>query len=230
MKSRHLHRDSLGRFSKILLSSSLPLDDIFSGEQHQELLNDVTALHSSSPDPDISIVPPTAPNNSPVSPARFIPPPRYASQLPESRFDLNPSYLDVYSLGDIFDENERLSQGHESNESQSDDKLNPSTTFSTLAQPPLPSTISLHAATSKLLGMHSFIPQTTSAMAHLPAYGVAAMPSARSKLAPYFSGEVHDPIEEFLQEYEELADSNGLTRRQKVETIIRYVNPSQRDI
>jgi len=56
------------------------------------------------------------------------------------------------------------------------------------------------------------------------------MPSARSKLAPYFFSEVHNPIKEFLQEYKELADSNGLTRQQKVETIIHYINPSQWDI
>ena len=63
-------------------------------------------------------------------------------------------------------------------------------------------------------------------MAQIPAYGIVSMPLVWSKLAPYFSGKVHDPIKEFLQEYEELADSNGLTRQQKVETIIRYVNPS----
>ena len=36
-------------------------------------------------------------------------------------------------------------------------------------------------------------------------------------------------LDNFLREYEELADSNGLTTRQKVETIIRYVAVSHRD-
>jgi hypothetical protein len=56
------------------------------------------------------------------------------------------------------------------------------------------------------------------------------MPSARSKHAPSFSGDIDETIEDFLQEYEELADSCNLTNRQKVETIIRYVDPSQRDL
>jgi len=56
------------------------------------------------------------------------------------------------------------------------------------------------------------------------------MPSARSKTAPFFLGRIDDPIEDFLQEYEELADSYRLTSRQKVETVIRYVAQSQRDI
>ena len=56
--------------------------------------------------------------------------------------------------------------------------------------------------------------------------GPAAMPFPR---VPYFSG-LEDSIENFLQEYEELADSHGLTDRQKVETVIRYVAPSQRDL
>ena len=56
------------------------------------------------------------------------------------------------------------------------------------------------------------------------------MPSIRSKLAPYFSGKISQPIEEFLEEYDELADKHGLTDRQKVETVIRYVNEQQRHI
>lgn len=56
------------------------------------------------------------------------------------------------------------------------------------------------------------------------------MPSTRSKLAPLFTGDIEDPIEEFLQEYEELADNYRLTHRQKVETVVRYIDPSQRDL
>jgi hypothetical protein len=48
-----------------------------------------------------------------------------------------------------------------------------------------------------------------------------------SKLALYFTGDIKEPISKFLQEYEELADSNGLTSHQKVETVMRYVNPTE---
>jgi len=53
------------------------------------------------------------------------------------------------------------------------------------------------------------------------------MPSKRSKLAPFYSGEVEHPIEDFLDEYKELADKCGLTGPQKVETVIRYIDRSQ---
>jgi hypothetical protein len=43
-------------------------------------------------------------------------------------------------------------------------------------------------------------------------------------------GRIDNPIKDFLQEYKELADSYRLTSRQKVETVIRYVAQSQRDI
>jgi len=47
---------------------------------------------------------------------------------------------------------------------------------------------------------------------------------------PSFTGNISEPIEDFLQEYEELADSCGLRDMQKVETVIRYVDPSQHDL
>ncbi|KAF8471565.1 hypothetical protein DFH94DRAFT_617543, partial [Russula ochroleuca] len=49
------------------------------------------------------------------------------------------------------------------------------------------------------------------------------MPLAHSHRAPYFSGRVCDPIEDFLDEYEELASSCGLSERQKVESVICYI-------
>jgi hypothetical protein len=55
------------------------------------------------------------------------------------------------------------------------------------------------------------------------------MPSPCSHHAPYFSGRVSDPIEDFLSEYEELAHSCGLTVRQKVETVTRYTTLDLRD-
>ena len=56
------------------------------------------------------------------------------------------------------------------------------------------------------------------------------MPPPRSHRAPYFSGRVGDPIEDFLSEYEELASSCGLTSRQKVEIIVRYIPLELRDL
>jgi len=59
------------------------------------------------------------------------------------------------------------------------------------------------------------------------AYSVGAMPSMQSRLAPRFTGNVNQPIEDFLEEYEELVDKCSLTSQQKVETVIWYVNRSQ---
>jgi len=56
------------------------------------------------------------------------------------------------------------------------------------------------------------------------------MLSAQSKLALHFSGEIEHPIEDFLEEYEELADNCRLSNLQKVETVIQYVDHSQRHI
>ena len=53
--------------------------------------------------------------------------------------------------------------------------------------------------------------------------GPHAHPSFQtSSHAPHFSGSVEDSIEDFLREYEVLADSCGLSNRQKVETVTRY--------
>ena len=53
--------------------------------------------------------------------------------------------------------------------------------------------------------------------------GVAAMPAPRSQRAPCFLAQDDELLSEFLHKYEDLADGNGLTEKQKVETIIRYV-------
>jgi len=60
--------------------------------------------------------------------------------------------------------------------------------------------------------------------------GVATMPSKRSKLAPFYSGEVKHPIKDFLDEYKKLVDKCGLTGPQKVETVIRYIDRSQHHV
>jgi hypothetical protein len=94
--------------------------------------------------------------------------------------------------------------------------------------PLLPTT---HSRLSELLPPLPLAPQPNiHNMSHPTTSGVAAMPTPQSKLAPYFTGDIKEPISKFLQEYEELADSNGLTSRQKVETVVRYINPTECDL
>ncbi|KAH9036250.1 hypothetical protein EDB84DRAFT_1577837 [Lactarius hengduanensis] len=63
---------------------------------------------------------------------------------------------------------------------------------------------------------------------YAPRIGPAAMPSPRSKFAPYYSG-CTDSFEDFLEEYEGLAHDCALTDPQRVDVLIRYVAPSLRD-
>ena len=63
-------------------------------------------------------------------------------------------------------------------------------------------------------------------MAHL-ATGASAMP--RSQRAPYFTGHVDDPLEDFLRDYKELATTHQLNDREKVQTVLRYIPVSLRD-
>ncbi|KAH9002524.1 hypothetical protein EDB83DRAFT_2602367 [Lactarius deliciosus] len=58
--------------------------------------------------------------------------------------------------------------------------------------------------------------------------GPAAMPSPHSRFAPYYSGRANT-FEDFLEEYEGLAYDCALTDPQRVDVIIRYVDPSLRD-
>ncbi|KAI9436503.1 hypothetical protein BJY52DRAFT_1098741, partial [Lactarius psammicola] len=48
--------------------------------------------------------------------------------------------------------------------------------------------------------------------------------------APRFSGQDDEILSEFLHEYEDLADGNGLSERQKVETVLRYVPRSLQNL
>src|SRR5258708_7357934 len=65
----------------------------------------------------------------------------------------------------------------------------------------------------------------------LPRHGTgpAAMPSPRSSRAPHYSGSVDDSMEDFLREFEELANSCGLTNHQKVETVTCYTTSALRE-
>lgn len=76
---------------------------------------------------------------------------------------------------------------------------------------------------------NSIPPPSVSATSHSTPTGIAAMPAGRSPRAPYFSGEIGESLSEFLREYEDLADGNGLAEKQKVETILRYVPCSVRN-
>ncbi|KAH8987703.1 hypothetical protein EDB86DRAFT_3082037 [Lactarius hatsudake] len=68
------------------------------------------------------------------------------------------------------------------------------------------------------------------AMAANPPPGPTAMPSTCECKAPFFSGRVGDPLDEFLWEYEELATTFALTPQQKVETVLRYIPHDLRDL
>jgi hypothetical protein len=64
---------------------------------------------------------------------------------------------------------------------------------------------------------------------YAPRTGPAAMPSPRSKIAPYFSGR-RGTFEEFLEEFEARAYDCRLTDPQRVDTLISYVDPSFREM
>ncbi|KAH9036804.1 hypothetical protein EDB85DRAFT_2203617 [Lactarius pseudohatsudake] len=63
---------------------------------------------------------------------------------------------------------------------------------------------------------------------YAPCTGPAAMPSPRSKYAPYYLG-CTDSFEDFLEQYEGLVYDCALTDPQRVDVLIRYVAPSLRD-
>ncbi|KAH9170961.1 hypothetical protein EDB89DRAFT_1224214 [Lactarius sanguifluus] len=63
---------------------------------------------------------------------------------------------------------------------------------------------------------------------YAPRIGPAAMPSPRSRFAPYYSGRANT-FEDYLEEFEGRAYDCALTDPQRVDVIIRYVAPSLRD-
>ena len=75
----------------------------------------------------------------------------------------------------------------------------------------------------------SSLPFPISTMSHYIPTGLGAMPAAKSQRAPRFSDKNGEILSEFLRNYEHLADGNGLTEKQKVETILRYVPRSVRN-
>src|SRR6266702_3700683 len=69
----------------------------------------------------------------------------------------------------------------------------------------------------------AFHPPPVSAMSHKQPTGLAAMPTGRSRQAPHFEGKSDEILSEFLHEYEDLADGNGLSEKLEVESIRHYV-------
>src|SRR6266850_2016685 len=229
MTSHRPQRDSHGRFTRIVLpppaeelsqstptlhaSSSRPsrlqriiastVTPLTSSVPVSELVNNIaTAFHYSSPDQEASTPQPASPVD-PSSPARFVPPHCYATEPRLPCPDFNAPGSDESQPNTALD-TAFIEDSDENHHPPPHSRLSG-------PLPPLPSSSQPIAAMS-----------LTS--------GPATMPSARSKTAPFFSGNIDNPIEDFLQEYEELADSYRLNSRQKVETVIQYVAQSQRDI
>ena len=110
---------------------------------------------------------------------------------------------------------------------QSTFQLNPA--FASATTLPCPLLLPAFAAANNYTLPQPAPPMTQSTLQRAGT-GPAAMPPPRSHRAPYFSGRVGDPIEDFLTEYEELANSCSLSDRQKVETVIRYIPLPLRDL
>jgi hypothetical protein len=99
----------------------------------------------------------------------------------------------------------------------------------TLSKHQTPSVVTSKCQPISTLSFNAPAPQTTSSNINTPAphkaqnnrmsaiTGPATMPAALSCHAPYFSGEGGESLNDFLHEYEELADGHGLTEHQKVD-------------
>ena len=105
-------------------------------------------------------------------------------------------------------------------------QLNPA--FAPAAAVPRPLLLPTFSVTNNRHVPHA-APPMAQHVAQRPVAGPAAMPAPRSSRAPYFSGSVNDSIEDFLRDYEVLAESCGLTNRQNVETVTRYTKSDLRD-
>jgi len=202
------------------------------------MVNFSSAFWPSPPDPTTPTTPES--DNVPSSPARYVPPPHYATDPPLSRPDFDASgsddsQLHAPPLSQVEDTNvqpQQLPPVPDNFELSSSDNEQPLPYPPPPLQrqprtPPQPVRRIQRARPSPPLPP---IPQVVPVMAYAPAQGVAAMPSTRSKLPPRFSGKVEHPVEDFLDEFEELADKCGHTGLQKVEMVIRYVYRSQRHV
>jgi len=219
-----------------------------------EFISNITqAYRHSSPIPDSSESPlslPFASESALSPPIRYVPPPRFASNpIPAPVFDapgFDPTIPPVISPLQLpyasFNMPRQSAHLSDDKLSYTDDdqfvQLPPPLPLRPYQAPPQHPRQLPRARPSPQLAHPRALPQPplmlppTSATPYAPPLGtgVGAMPSVRSKLAPRFSGDIELPIEEFLDKYEEWADKCGLSSRQKVETVIRYVDRSQRHV
>ncbi|KAH9017145.1 hypothetical protein EDB85DRAFT_1897794 [Lactarius pseudohatsudake] len=95
--------------------------------------------------------------------------------------------------------------------------------------PSLPPTLppAVHFASYRPLALPLVAPLAPSMPSHT-VIGPAAMP--RPTKAPFFAGLPDEPIADFLGDYGELADGHQLTEKQKVETTLRYIPHSLKDL
>ena len=178
------------------------------------------------------------------SPIHIIPPPHYTTQHPIPCPNFNEPGSDnldpatAHNMAFILDDADLLLPALIPENKSSDDLQ-----YLPQPLPPPPTQIPLPLShqirfllltpshlTLLLLPLPSALTPTTHQNTMSHASGLATMPSAHSKHVPSFTGDINEPIKDFLQEYEELADSCRLTNRQKVEAIIWYIDPSQHDL
>ena len=167
-------------------------------------------------------------DSDPPPPTCYIPPPRYATEPPLAAPDFNVPGSDdslLRTLSSYQLENTLINTAQQPNSGNHKQLPQYPQHPQTLPQP---AQQLLHQRLLPPLLPHA--QQITNTMVHAPAYSISAMPSIHSKLAPYFSGKISQLIKEFLEEYNELADKHGLTNRQKVDTVIWYVNKQQHHI
>jgi len=181
--------------------------------------------------------------DSDPSPVRFVPPPRYTTDPPIPRPAFNVPRSDdsepqaqpqapPAAILPEFDLEAQLVTNLVDTNITSDDKPFEILQLPPRMPPPATGQSLLHTC-ARLAGPSPPlppIPQPPAAMARASAQGIATMPSPQDKTVPYFSSKVDIKIEDFLKEYEELANRCGLSEQQKVETVIRYINTTQRHI
>ena len=218
------------RIQRALTAAHIPLtSDV---PESECISNIASALQHSLPDSYTPAVPQLESTRDSSSSAHHIPPPRYATDTPLPRPDFNApgsddSETQVPPDTSQLEDNQQTRHSSDlgDNELSSDDEL--LETLPLLQPTPRRLLPRFHSRLSEPLPPLPTNPPPSTTMA---THGVSAMPSPRSKTALCFSGEIHVPIEDFLKEYEELADGCRLTQWQKVETVIRYVSTSQHHI
>ena len=214
-----------GQFQRTLAALSTPLTSAVPVSEF--VVNFASAFQPSLSEPETPINSQHEPDNIPTSPARYVPPPHYVTDPPLSRPDFDASGSDdsqppvpLLSQETNIQPSQQLPLTPDNFELSSPDDEQP------LPHPPpslqpQPRTLSQPAQRvpcTRLSQPLPPIPQTVSAMAYAPQQGITAMPSARSKLALYFSGKTEHSVEDFLEEYEGLVSRTQSVTTRKQET------------